>query len=292
MANSSRLDRVYAQLLCNHPYGWALFKKVTTKDIFPGVCGFFDTDGDWHPLVNLNDPSSLADSNMTVPGTGIGKRREPESMVWGPKQSGSTSSNSIGSTVGTSLVVAPVEASVTVSFESSDDKGAVLITESPVWKNQIGDEREALQWMAENTDVMLRRYGDIIKRHGIWIVAKTYSTRRCAIAVMTSQASAVEIGLGADVQGLLTLKPESRWTKNTGSSCTELHEDGSGVVAFMSGIYFSQKPLRSKLRHTRDQHQQRNKIFRGEEGQGDENILDVDGDVELHVQHYPPLAER
>lgn len=172
-----------------------------------------------------------------------------------------------------------------MSFECESEEGAVLTTESPVRQHRIGDESSALQWMADNTTEMLRRHKEVIKRHGIWIVTKTYSTRRSAVAVMTSKSSTVEIGLGADVQGLLTLTPTSLWSNSRGSSCMELHEDENGVVVFISGIYFSQKLFGSTLKRTREQGKQKDKILRG--------VLDTLGsddeeaDIELEVQYYP-----
>ncbi|KAL7953690.1 hypothetical protein V8C34DRAFT_296338 [Trichoderma compactum] len=286
---SSRLDRVYAQLLRDHPYGWALYKKVTTQKLHPGSCGYFDSDGDWQTLIDLTNLHNVADRGWTIPSDEIQGSGDPESMIWGPKNSDSVRSCHVGGKVGTTVVGAPVAASVAMSFESTSDKGAVLATESPVLRHQIGDETSALQWMAENTAEMLRRHGSVVKKHGIWVVTKTYSTRRSAVAVMTQRSSKVEIGLGADVQGLLTLSPESSWTSSTGSSSMELHEDDNGVVVFISGMYFSKKLVRSRLSYVRDQQDQKGKILRGD------NLGDTwdseDENTELDVEYYPPLDE-
>lgn len=172
-----------------------------------------------------------------------------------------------------------------MSFESKSDQGAVLFTENPVLRHRVGDELSALQWMAENTPEMKRRHNSIIKKHGLWIVTKIYSTRRCAIAVMNSESSSVEIDLD-NAQGLLTLSPNSTWTSSSGSSCTEIHEDQDSIVVFISGIYFSLKPFRSKLSSSRDQKGQRDKIFRsgGDDSEDDENELDV--------EWFPPYDEN
>ncbi|KAK5997434.1 hypothetical protein PT974_02790 [Cladobotryum mycophilum] len=300
--DKSRLDRVYAELLQHHPYGWALYKKVTRREIFPGSCGYFDPDGDWHMLLDLTDPDNLDDHGWTIPGDGIHVTESPESMTWGPKTSLSVQSHGAGGAAGATVAAVPIKASVRMSFESKNDVGAVLTTESPVWKHQMGHESSAVQWMANNTPEVIRRYRSIIKRHGIWIVTKTYSTRRCGIAIMTGKSSTVEIGLEAGVQGVSTLAPKSSWSRSTGSSCMELHEDEDGVVVFISGIYFSQKLFGSKLSHTRDQPQQKDKMFRGHGGGDDdddnnnndndesENALgseDGGEHMELDVECYP-----
>ncbi|PYI02627.1 hypothetical protein BO78DRAFT_351287, partial [Aspergillus sclerotiicarbonarius CBS 121057] len=285
----SRLDRMYAHLLQDHPYGWALYKKVTADKIFPGACGYFDSDGDWQTLVNLMDPTSLSRQNLTAlekdeEGGEESSTCEPEILTWGPKQSGSIRSSSVGGEIGLSVGVAPVEPSVNMSFESDNQESAVLITESPVSKRHIKHEVRAEQWMAANTRTMAGQYSEILKRHGIWIVTKTYCTQRCAIAVMTTRTSKVEIGLSADVQGVLTLTPHTRWGRCTGNSCTELHEDrDAGVVVFMSGMYFTPKFLRSTLASTRDQAKQSKHILREGWGDGD--------DMELGVRYYPSEEE-
>jgi hypothetical protein len=174
---------------------------------------------------------------------------------------------------------------MTISFESESEEGAVLTTETPVRRECIDDEASALQWMADNTTEMLRRHKNVIKKHGIWIVTKTYSTRRCAVAVMTSKSSTVQIGLAADIQGLLTLAPNSSWTSSSGNSSMELHEDQEGVVVFISGIHFSPRLFGSRLKHARDQVQQKDIIFR-DNGLHTLDIEDSEDDIELDVEYF------
>lgn len=185
-----------------------------------------------------------------------------------------------------SAIASNLETSLAVSFECSSDQGAVLTTADPVTRNQLGDELSALQWMADNTSKMMHQHKDIVKRHGIWIITKTYSTRSCAIAIMTSESSSIGITLD-NIHGMLALTPNSAWSRSSGSSCTEIHEDVDGVVVFISGIYFSQKAWRSRLGHARDQRQQKDKLFRGGEDEADDGE-----DNELDVEFYPPIDEE
>ncbi|KAL7792028.1 hypothetical protein V8C37DRAFT_381385 [Trichoderma ceciliae] len=286
MSGKSRLDRVYAQLLSDHPYGWALYKKVTTREIHPGCCGYFDPDGDWHTIADLSDPDDVAGKGWSLPYDSISDSKAPASTIWGPKSSSSVQTRHIGGTAKTATA-APIKTSMTVSFKSSSQQGAVLTTANPVLKHQISDELIALEWMADNTPEMMRRHSDIVKRHGVWIVTKTYSTRRSANAILTSESSSIEINLDS-VQGLLTLTPMSTWLSSSGNSCTELHEDEDGVVVFISGMYFTQKLFRSKLVHSTDQRKQRDNIFRGDHIGWD----DEDDEIQiLDVEYYPRREE-
>ncbi|KAK1979859.1 hypothetical protein LZ30DRAFT_595962 [Colletotrichum cereale] len=301
MPPDSRLDRLYARLLADHPYGWALFKKVTTNEIRPGTCGYFDSESDWRTLVDLtSDPEELARDRWKPPSIDLrDKNAAPEHLLWGPKHSNSVNSRRIGGSIGANCTVAaPVEASATVIFESGSDESAVLATESPVHRYRLGDESIALQWMEDNTSEMLRRHKGPIKKHGVWIVTKTYSTRQCAVAIMTSKSSAVEISLTANARGLLTLGPTSSWSKSRGSSCVEIHEgrdDNEEVIVFISGIYFSRKLLSSTLKHVRDQVKQEGRFLRGafEDRPGSHETLakeDDETDIELEAEYFPPLS--
>ncbi|KAL7910080.1 hypothetical protein GGI35DRAFT_447809 [Trichoderma velutinum] len=292
MPDQSRLDRVYAGLLRQHPYGWALYKKLTRRDIFPGSCGYFDSDGDWHTLVDLIRQSELTSQGWSPPSQKISNNQPPQSMIWGPKVSGGISSSSVGGTVGSTLVVAPIQASVTMLFENKSEQGTVLTTESPVLRHSLDQERAALHWMMDNEEKMLEKYGDLLKQHGIWIVTKTYSTRRAAIAIMTTKSSAVEIGLQADLQGVLTLTPKSSWSNSNGSSCMEIHEDESdGVVVFISGICFTKKVFWSRMSHVSGQDKQEGKFLRGDDDDGTSNVGDVYETIKLGADYWPPLDD-
>ncbi|KAL6802263.1 hypothetical protein J3E68DRAFT_395675 [Trichoderma sp. SZMC 28012] len=283
MSGKSRLDKVYAQLMSDHPYGWGLYKKVTTPEIHPGSCGYFDSEGDWRSITDLSNPQDLNSQGWTIPDD-IHDNKGPRSTTWGPKSSSSIQNYSLGGNSQAGGTAAALRTSMSMSYENTSDQGAILCTESPVTRHQIGDELSAVQWMAENTAEMMRRHKHIIKRHGVWIVTKTYSTRRCAITIMTSKSSTINISLDY-ANGLLTLTPHSTWTASSGNSCTELHEDDNGVVVFISGVYFYRKLFRSKLGHFRDQEEQKDKIFRGDNGGSD------DESNELDVEYWPPYDE-
>lgn len=100
MPDDSRIDRVYAQVMRHHPYGWALYKKVTRRDMFPGSCGYFDPEGDWRGIADLNDPPELAKQGWKMPHDDMRFPQPPDSVVWGPKSSGSVNFNHVGGTIG------------------------------------------------------------------------------------------------------------------------------------------------------------------------------------------------
>jgi hypothetical protein len=103
--NEDRLDRVYARLLINHPYGWALYKNHPASLIQLGDCGYFDADGDWCPIVRLSDAEAVAAGGW-APFLLDNKledawklQQHAVSTMWGPKESKHANQVSVGGTV-------------------------------------------------------------------------------------------------------------------------------------------------------------------------------------------------
>ncbi|KAI5920111.1 hypothetical protein F4810DRAFT_449030 [Camillea tinctor] len=280
MANKSRIDRVFARLLMNHPYGWALYKKVSAKDLHPGTCGYFDSDGDWKILKIQNH---LLDAES----------REPEPLTWGPKSSESVVCRQIGGSIGAPAMALPVEASVKLSVQCQSEEGAFIVTENPVLRHQIEDEGAAVGWVKANTAELVKTYKSIIDHHGIWIITKTYTSHRCAVAVMSSKSSSIELGISADIPGIFTFTPSSEWKSSGTDSAFEVHEDGQGVVAFISGIYFSKRIFGSELKETRGQDEQKKRFLRGKkEDIKLEEEEDLDSQEEYVVELFNCTASQ
>ena len=180
-----------------------------------------------------------------------------------------------------SVTIAPVEASLRLCVQCQNDEGAFIMADNPVSKHQIDDEGAAIEWVKTNAVGLLKEYKSVIDKHGLWVVTKTYTSRRCAVAVMSSRSSSAELGISADVPGVLTLTPSSEWLTSSTNSSFEIHEDEQGVVAFMSGIHFSKRLLRSKLKQADGQNEQRKKILRS----GGALDLDQDDDQDSLDDH-------
>jgi hypothetical protein len=103
----------------------------------------------------------------------------------------------------------------------------------------------------------------------------------------------VEIGLTADVEGVLNLSPSASWKVETTGSETELYEDNTGRVVFMSGTYFTKNPFPFGPKIKATDRQEKQDILRGgmdelprviEKGPTGE-------DVNLLWTYYPPESE-
>lgn len=68
-APTQRWDVVYARCFQNQPEGHAVYEPLTTNELKPGICGFWDHHGNWQTIADLSDLKALSSSGYTfVPG--------------------------------------------------------------------------------------------------------------------------------------------------------------------------------------------------------------------------------
>lgn len=88
MTYESRHDVVFEELFENNPEGHALYKPFASSELSPGVCGYFDHDGDWQTIGNLRDPAALEADGWTE-ATGIEMKPDLVDEYWGAMVSNS-----------------------------------------------------------------------------------------------------------------------------------------------------------------------------------------------------------
>ena len=62
-----KLHDLYADQMVNHPYGYALYKPVSTKVLRPGAVWYWNELGEWQHIAWLDDSVSLEKLNLKVP---------------------------------------------------------------------------------------------------------------------------------------------------------------------------------------------------------------------------------
>src|SRR5204862_760323 len=87
MSNRKRLDVLYSEQLQNHPEGHALYKKFSAAKIRPGICGYFDSDGDWKQILDMTNRWILADDGWTELEEEVAVEVDSGWVEWGPKHS-------------------------------------------------------------------------------------------------------------------------------------------------------------------------------------------------------------
>lgn len=96
---SDPLNRIYANEMQDHPYGYALYQPVFNNIIKPGAAGFFTAEGFWSPLADLTDPESLNAAGLKPPKHALSPA-PPQEQTWGPLTSKSVSGHNLGATAG------------------------------------------------------------------------------------------------------------------------------------------------------------------------------------------------
>jgi hypothetical protein len=104
---SDPLNRIYANEMQNHPYGYALYQPVFNNIIKPGAIGFFDRDGFWSPVSDLTDPDSLKVAGLKPP-KHVLSPAPPQDQTWGPMTSRSVSGHNLDASAGTEYTSHPI----------------------------------------------------------------------------------------------------------------------------------------------------------------------------------------
>ncbi|PMD37970.1 hypothetical protein L207DRAFT_462431 [Hyaloscypha variabilis F] len=238
MSTNDRLDVIYAEQMRNNPEGHALYKSVSATKLRPAVCGYFDRNGDWQAVVDLADPNALRLGGWTAI-DGMMVETDPGETYWGPKQSEDVQDIGGKIAVGMSDPTNQIGGIIEASFQSSRGRGAILITDPPVRYHQAFNEKIFINWMSDNATSLLAhaKHGEMVREFGAWIVTKTYTTTKRAVAVLTSKEAKVHVNFSVNMVEA-SLAPEVHWWNRTSDSAWSIHTDLLGVVVFMSGIEF------------------------------------------------------
>jgi len=97
MAPSKPLHVLYAQEFQNESLGYGLLHPCSSDRLHPGVCGYFDEEGDFRTIVDIlqiepGKPSALGDLQLS-PLESTPSLPPPEVLHWEPKSSSDVSSS-------------------------------------------------------------------------------------------------------------------------------------------------------------------------------------------------------
>jgi hypothetical protein len=123
------------------------------------------------------------------------------------------------------IIRAPgASAGCTVAFKSETDQGAVLITDPPIKHYLAQHETLLLDWMVSNTSKLIKNCKEV-EKYGGWIITKTYTTKRCARAVLRSKDSEVTMAVEVDVADIAKASPSASWWNRSSDSSWVMHSN-------------------------------------------------------------------
>ena len=107
-------------------------------------------------------------------------------------------------------------------FQASREKGAVLLTSSPVEKCSLKTEAPFKTWVKENARLISTRWPDVLE-HGLFIVTSTFATAQALTNMLQSSGQTATAGLKGG--GL-----------NTSISWVAAHNESGWVVSLAEKI--------------------------------------------------------
>jgi len=81
MSRKKDWDVIFADCFKYQPEGWAFWKKVANTKVRPGMCGYFDEQGDWQLVVDITDKDEVEKAGYTYI-EGINVTADPGEERW------------------------------------------------------------------------------------------------------------------------------------------------------------------------------------------------------------------
>jgi hypothetical protein len=81
MSREKDWDVIFANCFEYQPEGWAFWKKVASTNLRPGMCGYFDEQGDWQLVVDITDKDKVQKAGYSYT-AGITVAPDPGDERW------------------------------------------------------------------------------------------------------------------------------------------------------------------------------------------------------------------
>ena len=84
MASQKTLAAHYAEQMRHHPSAYATYEPVSSDDLRPGSCGYFDDSGEWTTIGQLDNFIKLKREGFEPPAS-LEKAKDMVTRSWHPK---------------------------------------------------------------------------------------------------------------------------------------------------------------------------------------------------------------
>lgn len=197
----------YAQLMSGCEKGHFLFNPQELSKCHPGAIGFFDEYGDFQKLLDASDPKFQAKGNFKKWDYTLEREESKERPAWNPKVSESESEHSFGFDAGLSgaLTAAPVDLSADAKNKWGKTGMAALVTGDVVVNDgvDVPGANAFKNWANANAEALRKgNFGSEVNDCGLWLITKTYSTRKCSTKLQSAHHRDTGGGVGAGATGI------------------------------------------------------------------------------------------
>jgi hypothetical protein len=211
----------YAEAFEDQALGYGLLHPASTERLHPGVCGYFDEDGDWKTIVDIpriidGQVKALGDLRFTTLDE-VPTLPSPMSMRWEPKCSAAVSYTKVSQSASIGYIVnimnriywrirpsGKQSAFDSFKFTKGKEFGAVLVAEADVKQEYYSEDTPFYRWLKINFPAVVYSYPKLIESETpLWIITKVYHTRKCSISCWSGsqQDISLEFGIDAAAEG-------------------------------------------------------------------------------------------
>ncbi|KAK1761233.1 hypothetical protein QBC47DRAFT_369428 [Echria macrotheca] len=210
---------------------------------------------------------------------------KPSLEAWGVMQSESIWMRDAQLDAGANIPNTPASFKAQFHLETRSHLGAVLATDGKVTYHDAHPLPVLENWVKTNLPkIMSTAHASIIKKKGLWMVTKTYTTEKKAVAVMQSKGKFVTLGADVDVANVGRAGPAlSWWSATVHKPGWKAQTDSQGLVLFMSGLYWKPWWLTRKLYVEREKERQ---VMLGAE-KGVDVVVNGGGETEEYYSFTP-----
>ena len=133
----------------------------------------------------------------------------------------------------------PVGADAHIKYKSSNTFGAVLMAKKPITLTSYNDETLFNAWLRANRARLSLLHGHQLRRYGLWLVTRTYSTPMASITAWDAKDKDAVMSLKAKANMMGEFGGDLEWTEK-GTDKDWSHYSGKSqndtVVVFFDGI--------------------------------------------------------
>lgn len=133
----------------------------------------------------------------------------------------------------------PVGVDGHITYKSKSSFGAVLMAQKPVTLTSYNDETLFNSWLRANRARLSLLHGHQLRRHGLWLVTRTYTTPRASITAWDAKDKEANMSVKAKASMMGELGGDLEWEdKSTDKDWSHYSgkDDSSTVVVFFDGI--------------------------------------------------------
>jgi hypothetical protein len=138
----------------------------------------------------------------------------------------------------------PVGGRVATNYQASTGEGAILVTDGPVNEAQALPINAMCKWMNDNAERIMAAKPDA-KSHNLWLVTKTYSAEKRALAILRTKEDNVQLMVDANAAGVGRAGATAEWWRGSKDNAWNVFEH----VSLIKGVRISY--LRALTSHHR-----------------------------------------